>query len=151
MTYWRTYYHLIWATKNRLPLIIEPRDELLKQALHVKARDLGAFIHAIGTMPDHIHIAISIPPAIAVADVIRHCKGSSARLLNKDATSAELGWFGWQNEYGVHTFGARSLPSIIAYLENQAAHHARDDLWPLFEQLPAIPAPDQFTIADSPD
>ena len=49
-------------------------------------------------MPDHIHVAISISPTIAVAEFVRLTKGSTSHFLNKDAAAARLGWFGWQAE-----------------------------------------------------
>jgi putative transposase len=120
-------------------LIVSAHVSVPSQALHVKAQDLGAFIHAIGTMPDHIHVAISIPPTNAVAEIVRQMKGSSSWLVNHHESSAKLGWFGWQREYGVHTFSARSLPTVISNLERQAEHHASQDIWSAFEQLPEIP------------
>ncbi len=135
MSYWRTYYHLIWTTKNREPLLFGDRIAMLQQAIHVKARDLKAFTHGIGWMPDHVHVAISIPPSISVSECVHQLKGSSSRFLNTTPASSNLGWFGWQSEYGVLTFGERSLDSVVRYLENQHAHHLAGNLWMSFESL----------------
>jgi putative transposase len=62
MTYWRLYYHLIWGTKNRLPLIDPSFESDLFRVLTAKAGTLGANVHAIGGVENHIHIAASIPP-----------------------------------------------------------------------------------------
>jgi putative transposase len=76
MTYWQLYYHLIWATKQRLPVIDDRMEEILARAIPGIAREDGALSHAIGVMPDHVHVAISIPPKHSVAAVVNRIKGS---------------------------------------------------------------------------
>ena len=68
MSYWRTFYHLVWATKNREAWITSERMAMLQQAFRVVARDQGAYTHAVGGMPDHVHVAVSIPPTISVSE-----------------------------------------------------------------------------------
>jgi hypothetical protein len=84
-------------------------------------------------MPDHIHLAISVPPKIAISEFVRLIKGNSSHFVNHSLKESVQGSFAWQSEYGVITFGGRSLKSVVAYVENQAQHHANDDLWPIFE------------------
>jgi putative transposase len=136
VSYWRTFYHLIWATKNREALITTERMEMLQQAFRVVAKDQGAYTCAIGGMPDHVHVAVSIPPTIAVSEYVGRLKGSSSRYIGKSITDPEMESFLWQSKYGVLTFGERSLPDVVAYIENQPRRHAENDLWPSFEQLP---------------
>jgi putative transposase len=90
-------------------------------------------------MPDHLHLAVSIPPKIAVADFIGQIKGSSSFRINKQDANAEQRGFRWQTEYGALTFGERSLATVVAYVENQATHHASHTLWPSFERLDIRP------------
>lgn len=133
MTYWRTYYHLVWSTKNREPMLTQERMQMLQQAFRVVAKDKGAYTHAVGGMPDHIHVAVSIPPAVAVSDYVQLLKGSSSRYFSKQITEPGIDPFAWQGHYGVLTFGERSLERIVHYIENQAAHHANDDIWQALE------------------
>jgi putative transposase len=108
---------------------------MLQQAFRVVAKDQGAFTQAVGGMPDHIHVVVSIPPTISVTEYIQRLKGSSSRYLNRATENPELDGFYWQSKYFVLTLGERSLPDVIAYVENQKTHHANKDLWPLFEQV----------------
>jgi putative transposase len=135
VSYWRTYYHLVWATHKREAWITAERMVMLQQAFRVVAKDQGAFTQAVGGMPDHIHVVVSIPPTISVTEYIQRLKGSSSRYLNKATENPELDGFYWQSKYFVLTLGERSLPDVIAYVENQKTHHANKDLWPLFEQV----------------
>ena len=70
MAFWRTYYHLIWATKGRQNLIISQREASLYKYIIGKANFLGSIIHAIGGTENHIHIVASIPPNLAISDFV---------------------------------------------------------------------------------
>jgi putative transposase len=79
-------------------------------------------------MPDHLHIVVSIPPRIAVSDFVRRLKSAPSLLVNRAEGGSRLDAFAWQAEYGVLTFGERSLPDVVAYVQNQPAHHADSHL-----------------------
>jgi REP element-mobilizing transposase RayT len=57
MALWRLYYHLIWATKERQPLITCDRETQLYNYIIGKSDELGSIIHAIGGVENHIHLA----------------------------------------------------------------------------------------------
>lgn len=74
MPFWKLYYHFIWGTKNRFPLIDANLESELHRVIAAKAKDLGGFVHAIGGTRDHIHLAVSIPPKVALAKFIGDVK-----------------------------------------------------------------------------
>ena len=141
MGHWQTFYHLVWGTKNRLPLIDEERDRLIQQSIRATCAKQDAFVFAIGAMPDHAHLAVSIPPAIAVAEFMRLIKGASSHLINKVSALSAHQTFAWQAEYGVFTFGERSLNDVRDYVMNQRKHHAEGSLLPNFERLQRLDRP----------
>ncbi len=124
MAFWRLYYHLVWATKERQPLITPEREPKLYSYIIGKADSLGSIIHAIGGIEDHIHLITSIPPSLSIADFVKHIKGSSAHQFNQDSspTSAK---FSWQRGYGVFSLGGKQLDEAIAYVSNQKQHHSQ--------------------------
>ena len=75
-------------------------------------------------MPDHVHIAASIPPRLAVSDVVQRIKGSSSRALKEADRDTCEPWSGWQSEYGVLTFGERFLEQVSDCVRNQKSHRA---------------------------
>jgi putative transposase len=125
MPYWELYYHIVWGTKHRLNLIDPVWEKDLYGYIRGKATALECFPHAIGGISDHIHIAISIPPKLAVATLIGQLKGASSHHVNKTYTN---GSFLWQTEYGVFSFSEKALPSIVNYINNQKGHHAESTL-----------------------
>jgi putative transposase len=125
MPYWSLCYHIVWGTKHRLPLIDPTWENELHGYIRGKATALECIPHAIGGMPDHIHIAISIPPKLSVATLTGRLKGASSHHINEKYTH---GSFLWQAEYGVFSFSERSLSRIIDYVNNQKKHHAQNTI-----------------------
>ena len=132
MSYWRLSYHVIWGTKNRLALIEPAWESDLYGYLWGKATALECIPHAIGSMPDHVHVAISIPPKQSVATVIGQLKGSSSHHVNENYTD---GSFTWQAEYGIVSFSEKALATIVDYVKNQKKHHSQNTIKTALENL----------------
>ena len=121
MTVWKIYYHLVWATHDRLPLIVPMVESELHDYMSGKSHSLGCRVHAIGGIVDHVHLIVSIPPNLSVSEYVKRIKGSSSRWMNQ----VELGQkFAWQREYGVFSLGSKQLEQAMLYVQNQKAHHA---------------------------
>lgn len=130
MTYWKTFYHLVWATKNREPLITTERALIVASSIQIYTSKVDATIHAIGMMPDHIHIAISIPPNVAVSDLVQKFKGGSSHLVGeREGTRV----FRWQPKFGPFSFDEGRLASVVDYIHNQHHHHVSGQLRPRLE------------------
>jgi REP element-mobilizing transposase RayT len=133
MTYWKLYYHFIWGTKNRLPLIDSSLESELYRVIAAKAKDMGGFIHAIGGIEDHVHLAVSIPPKTAPAKFIGDVKGNSSHYVNH-VIKPDFEFY-WQDEYGVLSFGEKNLSSVVRYIHNQKQHHANQTLISAMERM----------------
>ena len=132
MPHWRLHYHLVWATKGRVPAIEEPEEQTIRRCVRETANRMGLILHATGIMPDHIHIAASIPPKHSVSEVVRAIKGSSSRFINLDLHSDETR-FGWQSEFGALSFSDRGLQDVIEYVTNQRERHSANNLYAALE------------------
>ena len=122
MSYWKLFYHVVWATKDRLPLIRPEMEPALFDVMAAKGIKLGGTVFAVGGVENHVHLAVAIPPSIAVTEFVGQLKGSSSHFVNK-VLGAE---FKWQNEFGVLSFGLRNLEQVTRYIENQRQHHAEN-------------------------
>jgi len=71
MTFWRNYYHLVWATKNREHLITAELEKALYAYIVSKADEIGIIVYAINGWYDHTHLVGAIPPKLAVAEVVK--------------------------------------------------------------------------------
>jgi putative transposase len=150
MTLWRTYYHFVWATSNRLALITEAREVLLYPYIRTKTRQLECHMHEIGGMPDHIHLVVSIPPKLAIAEFVQKIKASSSRHLNQADGENR---FAWQREYGVFSLGGQQLERAIAYVQNQKQHHAESTTLRALEpdNLIVLPSANQLSAHEPAD
>lgn len=135
MPYWRLFYHVVWATKGREPIIGEREERIIRQSLAETFEELAIIPHAVGLVPDHLHVAVSIPPKVAVAELVKRMKGASSRTVNQAMGNR----FGWQEEYGVLSFSERALPDVVAYVTDQPARHAAARLWPGLERIADAP------------
>jgi REP element-mobilizing transposase RayT len=122
MTFWRNYYHLVWATKNRAPLIEADLEKPLYGYLIRKAAESGIYVYAVNSWFDHVHMIVAIPPKFSVADAVKNLKGASSHYINHDVRPENL-YFVWQRGYGCLTLGETQRPKAIAYVENQKIHH----------------------------
>lgn len=134
MASWVCYYHIIWATKHRTPLISNPIEEVIFATIRRKSQILECPLLAINGIADHIHVAVSITPKLAVAEWVRHAKGLSTREINASFQNLEMP-FRWQEGYHVLTYGKKNLDFVLDYIANQKTHHSQNTLEPYLEQL----------------
>lgn len=82
MTYWRLFYHLVWTTKRREPMITSDIEPDLYRALAHKAIEINTSVYAINGMPDHVHVVASIAPTVGIPHFVQMLKGSSSRFVH---------------------------------------------------------------------
>ena len=133
MSFWRLFYHFVWATKDREPLIAPSIRQSLYRAIAAKVVELEGQVHAIGGTDDHVHLVVSVPPKVALSIFIGQVKGGSSHFVNHELRP---GWsFAWQSEYGVLSFGERSLGRVVRYVRLQAQHHRQGTLVEPLERM----------------
>jgi len=133
MTYWRLHYHLIWGTLDREPSLTLEREKIFYGVIYGKGEELGLKIHSAGNIEDHVHIVISIPPKIAIADCVRHLKGASAFAINHMAGSDSK--FKWQSGYGAISVDEHSLEKVMEYAARQKEHHKERATIDIYERM----------------
>jgi REP element-mobilizing transposase RayT len=82
---------------------------------------------ALNGMSDHVHLVVSFPTTITIANLVKQVKGVSSHFVNE--TLRPEAQFKWQGGYGAFTVSRWDLPKIIKYVKRQKEHHAEDDLW----------------------
>lgn len=132
MPFWKLFYHVVWGVKLREPLIDVEIERIVTRSFRSTVAELSGTLHAIGFMPDHVHVAVTVPPSVAVSDLAKRMKGASARAVHQLAPTRP---FGWQPEYGVLSFGEKNLPDVVNYIENQKTRHSERRVWPLLERI----------------
>jgi putative transposase len=131
MPYWQLFYHLVWATKNREPLLAPRVEPIIHGFLQTKAIGLGATVFALNGTEDHVHLVAAIPPKIAVAKFVGQIKAVASTKFNKMHPDTP---FFWQDEYGAFSFDGKRLPNYIGYVRDQKKHHAQGKVYPILER-----------------
>jgi len=129
--YWQLFYHIVWSTKKREPLLTPNLEPLVHGFLRSKATGLGATVFALNGTTDHIHLVATIPPSLAVSQFIGQVKGVTSAKVNTLASVSSP--FAWQEEYGIFSFDKKRLANHVEYVERQKEHHAQGTIIRLFE------------------
>jgi putative transposase len=132
--YWNCYYRVVWATKYREPILTPAIQTLVYSAIRQKSGELKSPLLALNSVEDHIHIAVSIAPSLAVSSWVGFVKGLSAHAINAAFADLEAP-FKWQEGYGVVTFGEKNLHFVQDYIEKQRIHHAKGEIIAKLEQM----------------
>ncbi len=140
------YVHLVWATWDRLPLVTDEIERDVYRYISGLCEQASCPVLAIGGMPDHVHLFVSLSNALSVADLMEKVKGASSRFVSD--TLRPGGWFRWQGHYGAFMVSARDSQRLIAYIRGQKRHHAEGSLWSEAEETygeipPADRTPEQ--------
>lgn len=114
------YYHIVWTTKQREPLIGQELIVWFMEQIVEDAQKRGARVIACGVMPDHVHLLVSLPPTVAAATLIGPVKGATAHAYNLNTEGIKLRW---QEGYGVITLREADLEKVARYVNNQPAIH----------------------------
>ena len=132
MSYWQLFYHLVWSTANREPLLTPDVEPIVYGFLRSKAIGLGGIVFALNGVLDHVHMVCAIPPSIAVAKFVGQIKGVAATRFNKLGIRETPLY--WQGEYGAFSFDGKRLTHVVAYVERQKEHHTQGALIPILER-----------------
>ena len=123
-TFSNLLYHIVFSTKNRVPLIQpELQAPLYAYMGGILQKERGLLLE-IGGMPDHVHILARLRTDISLAMVIKAVKGKSSRWVKAEKRLAQR--FDWQEGYGAFSVSASHVDRVRRYIRNQERHHRRE-------------------------
>ena len=92
------WIHLIFSTKDRLPIITDSFESNLHR--HIKSKlidDFDSHVECINGYIDHIHILIKQSQNFALKDIVKNVKGESSHWVNASNFLKEK--FIWQTGF----------------------------------------------------
>jgi len=119
----QSLYHLEWCPKYRYNALRgEHVKSFLKDALIEIAEKYGMKIHAIGIMPDHVHLFVEIPPTLSLSNSVQYFKGITARKIFQAFSGFKYrysrGHF-WSEGYFYRSVGSVRADVVQYYVEHQ--------------------------------
>ena len=117
---WECKYHVIITPKYRKKVLYGQVRKRVGEIIRLLAKQKQVEVIKGHAMPDHIHMALSIPPKYSVAIIIGFLKGKSALWLHREfgkirGTCAKNFW---SRGYFVSTIGLDE-EMIKKYIQNQ--------------------------------
>ena len=83
-TFTKLYYHLVFSTKGRRPLIDPDWEDRLYGYIGGIIRQERGVLLAVGGMPDHVHLLVGNRPDAALSDLLREIKSHSSGWLHNE-------------------------------------------------------------------
>lgn len=115
-------YHIVFATKNRDPLIAIEWRSRLHEYLGGAVRGLGGTPQGVGGVSDHVHLLVGLKATHCLSDFMRELKKASSIWVSE---TISLPGFRWQEGYGAFTVSASARGDVQNYIVRQEEHHRR--------------------------
>jgi REP element-mobilizing transposase RayT len=119
----RNLVHLIFSTKDRLPLL----RATVRPALH--GYTAGIFSNwdspaiIVGSVEDHVHALFGLSKNHALCKVVEEVKRGSSKWIKTQGP--EFHDFAWQNGYGAFSVSPSLEDTVRRYIARQEEHHRK--------------------------
>ena len=121
MSYTDLLYHVVYATKERAPLITNTLRPRLHEYLGGTVRGLGGVALEVNGVADHVHILAKPRPTISVSEFLSKLKSGSSGWAKRQTA----GRFGWQARFAAFTVSESQVERVRRYIRNQEEHHRK--------------------------
>ena len=99
---YRSQYHIVFAPKYRRKEIYGKIKKDIGEILRKLCNQKGVEIIEAEACPDHIHMLVSIPPHISIAQFMGYLKGKSSQMIFDRHANLKY-------KYGVEAFGVEGI------------------------------------------
>jgi REP element-mobilizing transposase RayT len=115
--------HVIFSTKERRPMIADDLRARLFGYMGSIVKERKGIPHIINGTKDHVHMLVSIPTTMSVAEMMRFVKGSSSRWVHQEFGKKR--GFAWQSGYSVFSVSRSMFQQVHRYIARQQEHHRK--------------------------
>nr|WP_259071728.1 IS200/IS605 family transposase [Mucilaginibacter sp. X4EP1] len=118
-SYSALWVHLIWSTKNRVPILTPQLKNEVYSVINNIANDHEIYLDCINGVEDHVHLLIRLRTDQSVADIVKTIKAKSWEYFKDDAEK----YITWQDGFASFSISPTHLPRVRSYIYNQENHH----------------------------
>ena len=126
---WRCKYHIVFAPKYRRQIIYGQIKQDIGKVLRQLCENKGVEILEAELCKDHVHMLVSIPPNLSVAQFVGYLKGKSSLMIfdrHANLTYKYGNRHFWCRGYYVDTVG-KNTEKIAEYIRNQLQEDIMSD------------------------
>lgn len=123
-------YHLVWITKYRKPVLRGQVGLRLRELVRQVCASQDVYILSGSVQADHVHLLVSVPPHLAVSELMRRIKGRSSRKLLQEFGELSRQYWGrhlWARGYFAASSGNVTDEVIKQYIESQGKEPPTED------------------------
>lgn len=113
-------YHIVWSTKYRFKVLHGDLRLRIRDIIRLVCAENGVAIVKGVLSSDHVHMFVSVPPKLAISDLVRKMKGRSSRKIQQEFPHIRKRYWGrrfWGRGYFSTTSGAITQDTVLQYLE----------------------------------
>ena len=113
-------FHLVWSTKYRYKVLTGDVRLRVREIIRQVCSEQGVDIIKGVLSSDHVHMFVSVPPTLAIADLMRLIKGRSSHKIQREFPQLKKRYWGrhfWGRGYFSTTNGAITEDIVLQYLE----------------------------------
>lgn len=114
-------YHVVWVTKYRKPILRGEVALRTRELIRQTCATLEVYIVSGHVSADHVHLLLSVPPHLAVSQLVQRLKGRSSRRLLEEFSELKRQYWGdhrWARGYFAVTTGNVTDEIIRQYIES---------------------------------
>ena len=117
--------HIVFATKNRRPTIINEHKRELYAYIYGIIQNKKCTLIRMNGMADHIHLLVDIHPSVSVSELVKAIKQASSIWLkgNPNFPTFEC----WGEGYFAVSVGNDGIEACKNYIITQEEHHCKND------------------------
>ena len=117
----KLFAHLIFSTKNRMPLL----DDTIRSRVHgylaTIVRSMDSSYVVVGGVADHVHILFDLGKMHTPVEFVEQIKRESSKFVKTLGPNYHN--FYWQRGYGMFSVSPTHLETAEQYVRNQEEHH----------------------------
>ena len=116
-------YHIVWITKYRKPILRGVVGKRVRELLRQTSASLDVYIEKGHIGKDHVHLLVSVPPKVAVSELVKRLKGRSSRKMLQENAELRREFWGrhlWARGYFAASTGNVTDEIVAEYIERQS-------------------------------
>ena len=122
-TYTNLLFHIVFSSKDRLPLLDAELKPRLFAYMSGIIRELGGTALFKNGPADHVHILALLPAKRGLSEVVGKVKANSSGWVHRKFPDK---WsFAWQTGFAAFTVSHSQKQSVLNYLASQEGHHRK--------------------------
>jgi len=115
-------YHLVWITKYRKGVLRGEIGKRLRELVRETCQQQDVQILSGAIQPDHVHLFVSVPPHLAVSELMQRIKGRSSRQQLQEFGELSRQFWGrhlWARGYFAASAGNVTDDMVKEYIASQ--------------------------------